>query len=167
MHRSRFIPGVLVLGLVIVLGLANLAPAAPAPQGRGGRGPQPTPDRAADQGVGPFGTMAIRGVMLIDGTGGPPRGPVNVIVEGNRIARVGGNIPPDVDYVVEADGKYLCRLERVTIGFENTDEQLRALRATKESFTHLERFDICCKSVWSTAEDIVGDFVAPPRRRFD
>ena len=104
MRRSRLIPVVLVLGVVAVFAVATLAPAAPAPQGRG---PQPTPERTADQGVGPFGTMAIRGVMLIDGTGGPPRGPVNIIVEGNRIARVGGNIPTDVDHVVEADGMYL------------------------------------------------------------
>jgi hypothetical protein len=51
--------------------------------------------------------MAIRGVILIDGTGGPPRGPLNIIVEGNRIARVGGRIPDDVEHVVEADGMYL------------------------------------------------------------
>ncbi len=104
MRRSRLIPLVLVLGVVAVFAVASLAPAAPAPQGRG---PQPTPDRTADQGVGPFGTMAIRGVMLIDGAGGPPRGPLNIIVEGNRIARVGGNIPADVDHIVEADGMYL------------------------------------------------------------
>ncbi len=104
MRNSRLIPAALVLGLVMLLGLANLSPAATAPQGPG---PQPTPERTADQGVGPFGTMAIRGVTVIDGTGGPPRGPVNVIVEGNRIARVGGNIPADVEHVVEADGMYL------------------------------------------------------------
>ena len=104
MRTTRIIPTVLVLGLVVVLGLAGMAPAAPAPQGRG---PAPTPERTADQGVGPFGTMAIRGVMLIDGTGGPPRGPTNIIVEGNRIARVGGGIPSDVEHVVEADGMYL------------------------------------------------------------
>ncbi len=107
MRNFRCSPAIFVVGLVAVLGLASLSDAASAPQGRGGRGPAPTPERTADQGVGPFGTMAIRGVTVIDGTGGPPRGPVNVIVEGNRIARVGGSIPPDVDYVVEADGMYL------------------------------------------------------------
>ena len=30
----------------------------------------------------------IRGAMLIDGTGAPPRGPVDIVVEGNRIAAV-------------------------------------------------------------------------------
>jgi len=104
MRTSRLIPTVVILGLAVVLGLASLAPAAPAPQGRG---PAETPERTADQGVGPFATMAIRGVMLIDGTGGPARGPTNIIVEGNRIARVGGRIPDDVEYVVEADGMYL------------------------------------------------------------
>jgi imidazolonepropionase-like amidohydrolase len=102
MRTSRFILTASILGLVFVLGLAVPAPAA---QGRGG--PQGTPARTADQGMGPFGTMAIRGVMLIDGTGGPPAGPTNIIVEGNRIARVGGRIPDDVDFVLEADGMYL------------------------------------------------------------
>jgi imidazolonepropionase-like amidohydrolase len=32
--------------------------------------------------------MVIRGAMLIDGTGAPPRGPVDIVVEGNRVRRI-------------------------------------------------------------------------------
>ena len=34
--------------------------------------------------------MIIRGATLIDGTGGPPRGPVDIVIEGNRITDVAG-----------------------------------------------------------------------------
>jgi imidazolonepropionase-like amidohydrolase len=34
--------------------------------------------------------MVIRGAILIDGTGGPPRGPVNITIRGNRIAQIAG-----------------------------------------------------------------------------
>lgn len=46
------------------------------------------PDRAPGEGEGPFDRLIIRGVTLIDGTGGPPRGPVDVVVEKNRIVDV-------------------------------------------------------------------------------
>jgi imidazolonepropionase-like amidohydrolase len=48
----------------------------------------PSPDRRAGEGEGPFDRMVIRGVTVIDGTGAPPRGPVDVVVENNRIAEV-------------------------------------------------------------------------------
>lgn len=47
-----------------------------------------TPARRAGEGLGPFKTLVIRGALLIDGTGGPPRGPVDIVVEGNRIAAI-------------------------------------------------------------------------------
>ena len=46
----------------------------------------PAPDRA--EGEGPFERLIIRGATLIDGTGAPPRGPVDIVIEGNRIVRV-------------------------------------------------------------------------------
>src|SRR5262245_14367028 len=58
------------------------APAAPAETLR------PAPNRRADEGKGPYRTMVIRGATLIDGTGAPPRGPVDIVVEGNRITSV-------------------------------------------------------------------------------
>ena len=41
-----------------------------------------------DRGVGPFKRLVLRGATVIDGTGAPPIGPVDVIVEGGRIAAV-------------------------------------------------------------------------------
>ena len=67
---------------VILVALA----AAPGAQQR--ETPKGAPDRRADEGKGPFKTLAIRGVMVIDGTGAPPTGPVDVIVSGNRITAV-------------------------------------------------------------------------------
>src|SRR5262245_12810424 len=46
------------------------------------------PNRAPDEGRGPFRTLVIRGAMLIDGTGAPPRGPVDIVIENNRIKSI-------------------------------------------------------------------------------
>lgn len=51
-------------------------------------GANPAPPRAAGEGAGPFRKMVIRGAMLIDGTGAPPRGPVDIVVENNRITDI-------------------------------------------------------------------------------
>ena len=50
--------------------------------------PRPAPARA--EGEGPFARLIIRGVNLIDGYGSAPRGPVDVVVEGNRITEIVG-----------------------------------------------------------------------------
>jgi len=76
------------------------------------------PDRT--QGEGPFDRLIIRGVMLVDGTGSPPTGPVDIVVEQNRIAEIrtvgypGLPIPenrrPEAapnDKVLDAEGMYL------------------------------------------------------------
>ena len=46
------------------------------------------PDRRAGEGDGPFERLVIRGITVIDGTGAPPQGPIDVVVEGNRIKEV-------------------------------------------------------------------------------
>jgi hypothetical protein len=46
------------------------------------------PDRMPGEGKGPFRRMAIRGAMLIDGSGAPPTGPVDIVIAGNRIESV-------------------------------------------------------------------------------
>lgn len=48
----------------------------------------PAPDRRADEGDGPFERLIIRGATLIDGTGAPARGPVDIVIEGNHIVEV-------------------------------------------------------------------------------
>ena len=46
----------------------------------------PSPERA--EGDGPYKQLIIRGVTLIDGTGAPPTGPVDVVIKGNKIASI-------------------------------------------------------------------------------
>jgi hypothetical protein len=46
------------------------------------------PPRA--EGKGPFARVILRGATLIDGTGSPPVGPVDIVVERNRIALIKG-----------------------------------------------------------------------------
>jgi len=48
----------------------------------------PAPDRGDNEGAGPFDRMVIRGATLINGDGGMPVGPVDIVVEGNRIEAV-------------------------------------------------------------------------------
>ena len=91
-------------------------PTAPPPIAEGGL--TPAPNRRADEGRGPFKTLVIRGVMLIDGSGAPPQGPVDVVVSGNRIASVRSagtpgltlqpnRAPQSADLNLDATGMYL------------------------------------------------------------
>jgi imidazolonepropionase-like amidohydrolase len=48
------------------------------------------PARRANEGRGPFNRLVIQNAMVIDGTGAPARGPINITIEGNRIVSVGG-----------------------------------------------------------------------------
>jgi cytosine/adenosine deaminase-related metal-dependent hydrolase len=77
----------------------------------------PAPNRRPDEGKGPFKTMVIRGAMLIDGTGAPPRGPVDITIEGNRIRSIRSAGVPGMplrpnrdakgDYEIDAAGMYV------------------------------------------------------------
>lgn len=72
------------------------------------------------EGEGPYERLIIRGVNLIDGTGSPATGPVDIVVEGNKIASIqtvgypslpiNENRRPKADdntKVIDADGMYL------------------------------------------------------------
>ncbi|MCI0525485.1 MAG: amidohydrolase, partial [Acidobacteria bacterium] len=48
----------------------------------------PGPDRRSGEGEGPFERLVIRGATMIDGTGAPPMGPVDIVIENNRIKEV-------------------------------------------------------------------------------
>lgn len=48
----------------------------------------PAPDRKAGEGEGPYDRLVIRGVNVIDGTGAPARGPMDIVIERNRIVEV-------------------------------------------------------------------------------
>ncbi len=68
----------------------------------------PAPDRRADEGIGPFDNLIIKDCIVIDGTGAPPVGPVNILVQQNRIERIfRGKVPDGVDHVLDAKGMYL------------------------------------------------------------
>ena len=91
---------VLLLGLTLAAGLGSAASAAEAPRPPAGEeyisasaggnvhSPDPAPDRTASEGKGPFRRLVIRGATLIDGTGAPPMGPVDIVIEQDRIVRV-------------------------------------------------------------------------------
>jgi imidazolonepropionase-like amidohydrolase len=51
---------------------------------------EPGPDRRQGEGEGPFKRLIIRGATVIDGTGAPPQGPVDIVVEGGRIRSIQG-----------------------------------------------------------------------------
>ena len=88
----------------------------------------PAPDRLEGEGVGPFETLVIKGCILIDGTGAPPRGPVNIIVKQNRIERIGGSrVPEDADWVLDAEGMYLMP------GFIDMHAHLGSLRKAPDA----------------------------------
>jgi len=48
---------------------------------------KPAPPRG-NQGEGPFEKLILRGATLIDGTGAMPRGPVDIVIEKNRIVEI-------------------------------------------------------------------------------
>src|SRR4051794_15103247 len=79
MRRSMM--RLLVAGLTagLLAGLPALAQTAPPPVATAAK---PTmhaaPARRATEGFGPYRKLVIRGVTLIDGTGAPPRGPVDI-----------------------------------------------------------------------------------------
>lgn len=57
----------------------------------------PAPDRASGEGDGPHTQLIIRGVTVIRGNGAPPQGPMDVVIEGNKIVQVSSVGYPGVD----------------------------------------------------------------------
>ncbi len=61
----------------------------------------PTPAPQREQGEGPFERLILRGVIMISGEGAPPQGPVDIVIENDRITRIqsvgnpGAEIDPD------------------------------------------------------------------------
>src|SRR6476469_7989836 len=49
---------------------------------------QQVPARQTGEGEGPYSKLVIRGAMVIKGDGSPPIGPMDIVIEGNRIASV-------------------------------------------------------------------------------
>ena len=77
----------------------------------------PAPDRGEGEGDGPFQRLIIRGAIVIDGTGAPPAGPTDIVIEGNRIRQIRSAGAPgvqrqrtpqaDADHVIDAQGMYV------------------------------------------------------------
>src|ERR687884_169463 len=126
-RRLRFTLGVLVL-IVAALIARRVAlaqapaqpqtPTQPLSEATLQRDPlTPAPNRASGEGFGPYKAMVIRGAMLIDGTGGPPRGPVDIVVNDNRITQIRNagtpgiplrpNRAPQADHEIDATGMYV------------------------------------------------------------
>jgi hypothetical protein len=70
-------------GGAAVLGLAWAGPVAAQE-----REVEHAPDRVV--GDGPYERLIIRGATVVDGTGAPPIGPMDVVIEGNRIVEIRG-----------------------------------------------------------------------------
>ena len=58
--------------------------------------PAPAPDRGAQEGQGPYQHLVIDNVMLVDGLGSPPRGPVSLVIEEEQIAAIPSRKPEPV-----------------------------------------------------------------------
>ena len=82
------------------------------------KGPNAAPDRKKDEGKGPYKRLVIRGGTVIDGTGGPPRGPMDIVIENNKIVKVQNVGYPGIpineskrpekgDYEIDASGMYI------------------------------------------------------------
>lgn len=76
----------------------------------------PAPARRANEGLGPYQSLVIHGVTVIDGAGGPPYGPVDIVIAGNRIQaiRSAGTpglpmrpAPTNAEKVIDATGMYV------------------------------------------------------------
>src|SRR5690606_29623413 len=73
-----------------------------------------------EQGAGPYDRLIIRGATLINGEGAPPQGPVDIVIEDDRIVNVvsvgypgvpikdkGRPIAGPKDQEIDAHGKYV------------------------------------------------------------
>lgn len=75
LRQSQFVIFLFALGCVATYAQAQ-------------RSIQPGPNRKSGEGEGPFERLVIRGATMIDGTGAPPIGPVDIVIENNRIKEI-------------------------------------------------------------------------------
>ena len=113
-----------LLNLVAVLFSASLTAGEPGEGGPelmkkyGIELPGSSPNRVQGEGEGPFNRLVIRGVTVINGTGAPAQGPMDVVIEGDRITEIQsvgveglpinpGMRPEAGDREIEAHGMYI------------------------------------------------------------
>ncbi len=93
LQRAKLMAWVLVL-LAPAVAAAQSSEERPEPgeeyidflTARGLRPPTPAPDRR--EGEGPFSRLVVRGATLVDGSGAPPMGPVDIVIENERITQI-------------------------------------------------------------------------------
>ena len=108
--KIKHLPGwtIVAFGLFLAVGTEALAQDDPRMI--------PAPDRA--EGDGPYERLIIRGATVIDGSGAPPIGPIDIVIEGNRIAEVQSvgypglainedGRPGDATHEIDAHGAYV------------------------------------------------------------
>ncbi len=93
---------------ILLLTIASLWAVASSAQ----NGMEPVPARTASEGEGPYATVIVRGATMIDGTGAPPEGPVDIVIEGNRISAIArGGVREatleEATRVIDARGMYV------------------------------------------------------------
>lgn len=121
---------------VFLFALAGLAGAATAP-------PAAAESRGIEHGSR-YDRLVIRNVLIIDGKGTPMRGPMDVVVEGNRIASVtGASRRPDAyakeAHVLDGTGMYLLP------GLINIHIHLHDERAgMAQPFEYEHKIYLCC-----------------------
>ena len=88
-----------------------------------------------DRGIGPFKRLALRSATVIDGTGAPPIGPIDIIVENGRIVGLnkvtGYGAAPSEPAEHEID----CRGKWVTPGFVDCHAHAGVAYHVSPSFT--------------------------------
>ncbi|HEX2140090.1 MAG TPA: amidohydrolase family protein, partial [Woeseiaceae bacterium] len=87
-HRTRLARSA---ALVIAIAAAAWLPATAHAQA----GADPIPRR--DEGEGPWERLILRGVNVVDGTGAPTRGPMDIVIENDRIVAIHSVGAPKLD----------------------------------------------------------------------
>ena len=115
-HTSRIFSQQCLIGLLLTLVTVSVQSVTPGEEGRtlyrgyGVEMPAPAPDRSADEGTGPFQRLVIDGVMLVDGLGSPPRGPVSIVIEEDVIVAISGRAPKPEPGETRIDGEGMTAL---------------------------------------------------------
>ncbi len=91
-----------VLGIALLLAFGTAVGAAPEKKVEKEKKKEDesileAPPRAAGEGEGPFQRLILRGATLINGTGAPPVGPVDIVIEKNRIVQIASAGNPGVE----------------------------------------------------------------------
>ena len=114
-HRARRLARLLSSAALLLLATPATAAAPAKPAGWSTEASDPIPKRT--EGAGPYARTVLRGAYMIDGTGAPAQGPVDIVLSGDRITEikmigVPGAIdqasrPAKGDYELDLTGSYI------------------------------------------------------------